>query len=382
MKRVVFERNCLFAEDNSSIEDRKLRNQGRVIVSEKKDRMNVYVGNRDLKPGVIEVLDLLSVSGFSLSVVSEIGVKETKTKIDSAMIGQYIDKCFSGRTAELSLRDYLSDMNPDDFIIIVCRSEELIATAVKLHLPTIRVLGGEIIDKGSATLSADNIDQADDVVFQAVVFDEIAKKISTMKRCRMIGIDGLELVGKSYFSKKLAAFLELQGIRSTVVRLSDFKSPIEVTYMGEDAVEAFYFHAFNYNKLLNELLLPYLEKGSADLVLTSFGDDTNHYGKETRYRIEPGGVLILEGELMFREPLMDHFDFKIFLYMDDQEALHRALVRDLFLGEETKEAEIKNKRIPAQKMYMSRHVPVETADYAIDNTNHRRPLILRDPGVC
>ena len=152
--------------------------------------------------------------------------------------------------------------------------------------------------------------------------------------------------------------------------------------MGEDAVEAFYFHAFNYNKLLNELLLPYLEKGSADLVLTSFGDDTNHYGKETRYRIEPGGVLILEGELMFREPLMDHFDFKIFLYMDDQEALHRALVRDLFLGEETKEAEIKNKRIPAQKMYMSRHVPVETADYAIDNTNHRRPLILRDPGVC
>ena len=186
MKRVVFERNCLFAEDNSSIEDRKLRNQGRVIVSEKKDRMNVYVGNRDLKPGVIEVLDLLSVSGFSLSVVSEIGVKETKTKIDSAMIGQYIDKCFSVRTAELSLRDYLSDMNPDDFIIIVCRSEELIATAVKLHLPTIRVLGGEIIDKGSATLSADNIDQADDVVFQAVVFDEIAKKISTMKRCRMI----------------------------------------------------------------------------------------------------------------------------------------------------------------------------------------------------
>ncbi len=380
MKRVVFERSCLFTEEELGLEDHKLQNVGHVVVSEKKDRFNLYVSNRDLRPGVVEVLDLLSVSGFSLAVTSELGVRETRAKLEQAMIDHYFDKCLSSRTAEVHLREFIGSDTPEDFVVVVCRSEELIQMALKLQIPTIRVLGGGITDVGRATLAADNIDMVDDIVFQAEVFDEVCRKIRSGKQCRLIGIDGIELVGKSYFSRNLASFLAIYGMRTSVVRLSDFKSPIEVTYKGEDEVEAFYFHAFNYNKLLQELILPFLENGSVDVVLTSFGDESNRYGTDMHYKIEPGGIIILEGELMLREPLIDYFDCMIFLYMDEQEAMHRALVRDLFLGEETKEAEFKSKRIPAQKMYMSRHLPTELSDFAIDNTNHRRPLILRDPG--
>jgi len=380
MKRVVFERNCLFAEE-SGLEDHKLRNVGKVIVSEKKDRLNVYFNNRDLKPGVIEVLDLLSVSGFSLVFVSDLGIRETRVKLEDAMIDRYFERSISPKTSESYFKDYAQDDSAEDYTVVVCRSEELIQAALKYQIPTIRVLGDGITDKGSATLSADNIEQVDDIVFQAEVFDEIARKIRSCKQCRLIGVDGIELVGKSYFSKKLSSFLAMYGIHTTVVRLTDFKSPIEVTYQGEDEVEAFYFHAFNYNKLLQELLIPFIEKGSVDVALTSFGEETNRYGKETRYKIDPGGVIILEGEMMYREPLIDRFDCMIYLYMDEQEAMHRALVRDLYLGEETKEAEFKHKRIPAQKMYMARHIPVERCDFAVDNTNHRRPFILRAPGA-
>lgn len=380
MKRVVFERSCLFADEETGFEDHKLRNVGKVIVSEKKDRFNSYIGNRELRPGVIEVLDLLSVSGFNLAVVSDIGVRETKAKLEQTMIDHYFDKCMSSRSAEVHLREFVDSGAPEDFLILVCRSGEIIEIARKVQIPTIRILGGEITDKGRATLAAENIDQADDVVFQAEVFDEITKTIRSRKQCRLIGIDGIELVGKTYFSRNLASFLDVYGMKTNVIRLSDFKSPIEVTYKGEDEVEAFYFHAFNYNKLLNEIVLPFLTDGSLDVVLTSFNDESSRYGKDMHYKIEPGGIMILVGELMLREPLIDHFDCMIFLYMDEQEAMHRALVRDLFLGEETKEAEFKNKRIPAQKMYMSRHLPTEKSDYAIDNSNHRRPLILRDPG--
>ncbi len=378
MKRVVFEKSCLFAED-VVLDDHKLRNVGKVIVSEKKDRLTVLTNFRELKPGVVEVLDLLSVSGFALVIVSDLGIRETRMKLEEAMIDRYFERSISPKTCETYFRDYEKEDSDEDFTVVVCRSEDLIHSALKYHLPTIRVLGDGITDKGAATLTADNIEQVDDIVFQAAVFDEITQKIRSREQCRLIGIDGIELVGKSYFSKKLASFLSIYGIRATVVRLSDFKSPIEVTYKGEDEVEAFYFHAFNYNKLLNELILPFIEKGSIDAVLTSFGDETNRYGKDIRYTIEPGGVMILEGELMYREPLIDYFDCMIFLYMDEQEALHRALVRDLFLGEETKEAEFKNKRIPAQKMYMARHIPVERCDFAIDNSDHRRPKILKDP---
>jgi uridine kinase/phosphoglycolate phosphatase-like HAD superfamily hydrolase len=380
MKRVVFEKSCLFAEE-AGLADHKLHNVGKIIVSEKKDRRNVYFNDRDLRPGVIEVLDLLSVSGFSLVFVSELGIRETRIKLEDAMIDRYFERSISPKTSESYFKDYTKADSAEDYTVVVCRSEELIQAALKHRIPTIRVLGDGITDKGAATLFADNIEQVDDIVFQAQVFDEITRKIRSFEQCRLIGVDGIELVGKSYFSKKLSAFLAMYGIRTTVVRLTDFKSPIEVTYQGEDEVEAFYFHAFNYNKLLNELLLPFIEKGSVDVVLTSFGDETNRYGKDIHYKIDPGEAIILEGELMFREPLIDHFDCMIYLYMDDQEAMHRALVRDLFLGEETKEAEFKNKRIPAQKMYMARHVPVERCDFAVDNTNHRRPLILRDPGV-
>ncbi|MBN1891766.1 MAG: hypothetical protein JW780_03225 [Clostridiales bacterium] len=380
MKRVIFERSCLFTEEETSLEDHKIKNIGRVIISEKKDRLDLYVNNRDLRSGVVEVLDCLAVTGYDIALVSELSVHDTKEKIERAMIDQYIERCIGPRSIETFLKECLNSGEPEDFTIIVCQSEELVQTARKYRLPTIRVLEEGVKDQGPATLAAEKVDQVDDIVFQAEVLDEVSRKIRSKEKCRLIGIDGIELVGKSYFSKKLASFLAIHDIEATIVRLSDFKSAIEVTYKGEDETEAFYFHAFNYNKILDELIKPFLENGRLDIVLTSFGDALSYYGKELHYKIEPGGIMILEGELMYREPLIDYFDCMIYLYMEDQEAMHRALVRDLYLGEETKEAEFKHKRLPAHKMYMARHVPLERSDFAIDNTNHRRPMILRDLG--
>lgn len=380
MKRVVIERCCLFSEGENAFDDRNIRNAGKVIISEQRDRRNVYVNHRLLAEDAVEVLDCLSVLGYSLTVISELSVKETQAKLEQTMIDPYFSGSFSSRNTDAHLREIAAES--DDFSVVVCRSEEIISAARKLKIPTIRVLNETITEKGSATITAERFGVVDDVVIQAVMFDEISRKIRALDRCRLIGIDGIELVGKTYFSSKLSSFLKLHGMETTVVRLSEFKSPIEVTYKGEDEAEAFYFHAFNVNKLMDELLLPFLENGTVDVVLTSFQGNNSRHGIESHYKIDPGGVMILQGELMYREPLMDLFDFKIFLFMDEQEAMHRALVRDLFLGEETKEAEFKIKRVPAQKMYMQRHIPVERCEYAIDNTNYRRPIILREVGGC
>ena len=134
MKRVVFERSCLFADEETGFEDHKLRNVGKVIVYEKKDRFNSYIGNRELRPGVIEVLDLLSVSGFNLAVVSDIGVRETKAKLEQTMIDHYFDKCMSSRSAEVHLREFVDSGAPEDFLILVCRSGEIIEIARKVQI--------------------------------------------------------------------------------------------------------------------------------------------------------------------------------------------------------------------------------------------------------
>jgi len=286
----------------------------------------------------------------------------------------YFETVFSAGSISAHLREINKASGPEDLTVVVCNSDEMVEAAFHAGIPSIRIQEDSRKSKGNATLVADSVDQVDDLVVQASIFFEIARKISD-KGSKVIGIDGIELVGKTYFSQKLLAFLALRKINGTVVKMTDFRSPIEKNYADEDEVEAFYFHGFNTNKIIEEILTPFREKGSLDVTLRSFGDDTGRYGKEKQYRIEEGGVMLVEGIHMFREPLIDFFDLKIYLYMDEQEALHRALVRDIYLGEEQKVTEFVQKHIPAQKMYSAKHIPTEESDYAVDNTNHRRPRL-------
>lgn len=377
MKKVIFEKSCFVCEPADDELSNNLRYVGSTTISDSSAVSNYYRAENSQKSSVREMLDNLKAAGVELLLCSELGIKEKRSLPEEPLLKDYFDTIFSTNSISARLRDISKTADPEDLTVVVCKSEEIVEAAFRAGIPSIRVQEDTRKRIGKATLVTDSVDQADDMVIQAGVFFEIANKIAE-NHCRIVGIDGIELVGKTYFSQKLTAFLELRKTHAIVVKMTDFRSPIEKNYVDEDEVEAFYFHGFNTNKLMNEILTPFKQKGSLNVTLRSFGDETDRYGKEKQYLIEEGDVMLLEGIHMYREPLLDFFDPKIYLFMDEQEALHRALVRDIYLGEEQKVTEFVRKHIPAQKMYSGKHLPIEESDYAVDNTNHRRPLITRE----
>lgn len=377
MKKVIFEKSCFVCEPEDNESSNNLRYVGNVTISDSNGISSYYHAENSQKSSVREMLDNLKKDGVELLLCSESGAKEKRDLKEEPLLKDYFETVFSTNTLGARLRDISKTAGPEDLTVVVCNSDEVVEAAFRAGIPTIRIQEDTRKKIGKATLVADSVDQADDMVIQAGVFFEIANRIAE-RHCRIIGIDGIELVGKTYFSQKLLAFLELHKVHGTVVKLTDFRSPIEKNYADEDEVEAFYFHGFNSHKLIDEILTPFKQNGSLDVTLRSFGDETARYGKEKQYRIEEGGVMLLEGVHMYREPLIGFFDIRIYLFMDEQEALHRALVRDIYLGEEQKVTEFVRKHIPAQKMYSGKHLPIEDSDYAVDNTNHRRPILTKE----
>lgn len=380
MRKVIFERRCLFEspEEHTSTH---LKNFGKIIISETDSESDENECEETLLPGIHELLTDLKADDYSLVIFTEIGIRQTRTLLEKSMVSCFFDEVIYAKTPAIIKSKISIATNPEDFSAVVCESEMFVDAAFRSGVASIRIMNQEDQTKGRETLTVDTIDLADEAVVQAEVFFKIVQTFCVDKKCRLIGIDGIELVGKSYFSRKLMNFLALRGIRSTTVRLGDFRNPVVESYRGEDEVEAYYFHAYNCQKFIDEILQPFTDNGCLDVTVFSFEGDTNRHGNELEYHLDRDGVLLVEGEHMYREPLIEYFDGKIYLFMDELEALHRALVRDIYLGDEERSNEYKNKQLPAQKMYSGGHLPIDNSDFAIDNTNYRRPKIVVDTDI-
>jgi hypothetical protein len=83
-----------------------------------------------------------------------------------------------------------------------------------------------------------------------------------------------------------------------------------------------------------------------------------------------------------RAELRDHWDLRIFVDVGPEEALRRALVRDVdVLGSAADVHERYRRRyLPAQRIYRTTASPESTADVVIDNTDPARPCIRVWPG--
>jgi uridine kinase len=82
----------------------------------------------------------------------------------------------------------------------------------------------------------------------------------------------------------------------------------------------------------------------------------------------------VEGVLLYRPPIDNLIDYKVFLDISFDEVFRRAVARDVpKYGEEFLQKYIK-RYIPAQKIYLKQFSPKEKCHLIIDNNNFKRPL--------
>jgi len=208
------------------------------------------------------------------------------------------------------------------------------------------------------------------------IYQNIVEKLIN-KGKRVIGINGVDTSGKTVFTENLALYLSNNGIKNEIIHIDDFHNPLEIRSQGENEIDAYYYNAFNYRQIIDEILEPLRKNGSVYKEILCLNIDTNKYENKRCYRINSETVLLIEGVMLFRPPVSEYLDGRIFLHIDFDEVLKRAYSRDVPKYGESFMEKYKNKYIPAQKRYLEEYEPVKNCDIVVDNTDYLNPRIIK-----
>jgi uridine kinase len=88
--------------------------------------------------------------------------------------------------------------------------------------------------------------------------------------------------------------------------------------------------------------------------------------------------VVVDGVFAQREELRDLWDLTVYLHVEPEETLRRALIRDTHAmgSEQEVERRYATRYLPAQARYREMTDPATRADVTVDNTDPERPVIL------
>jgi uridine kinase len=212
------------------------------------------------------------------------------------------------------------------------------------------------------------------------ILNELASSILECKHDSplRVGIDGIDAAGKTHLANELASLLTQSGRTVILASIDGFHNPKHVRYQrGPYSPEGYYYDSFNY-EILKEVFLNPLEPGGNRkyrAAVFDFKTDSETQNKELM--AGDTDILIFEGVFLFRPELVQYWDFKIYVDIDFQTSIDRALVRDIDLLGDRREIlkRYQERYIQGQQIYLESVKPITIADMIIDNNDFTRPLI-------
>ena len=182
----------------------------------------------------------------------------------------------------------------------------------------------------------------------------------------------MDTAGKAVFTERFAWFLESTDIKNAVLHMDDFHNPADRRRAGANEIEAYYQNAFDYEKVRTEILDPLRRDGTLDRDVLCLSLDTDRYEVRRRFSVGADTVLLIEGVLLFREPLLPYFDGTIF---------YRSALTRCFDAPVSRRYQYTAKRyidqyIPVQRRYLEECDPARRCDVVIDNGDDRSPKII------
>jgi phosphoglycolate phosphatase len=202
------------------------------------------------------------------------------------------------------------------------------------------------------------------------IFSRIEREIYTLHKPAVVGVNGVDTSGKSTFALGLAEFLREKNIPVVVLHMDDFHNPRAVRYQDESP-EGYVNFAFDLAKL-NSVIQDLKKTGTIEIDLLDL--DSDMFTIKKKHEATAETVIIVEGTLLYRHPLDKLFDYKIFLHITFDEVIRRAKERDVPKYGEEFLLKYTNRYIPAQKLYLSRHSPIENCQLIIDNNDYEKPF--------
>lgn len=194
-----------------------------------------------------------------------------------------------------------------------------------------------------------------------------------------VAIDGPDCAGKSTLADAVAA--ELRSHRP-VVRLSidDFHHPAATRRRrGELSPDGYYHDSFNLAAIVDEVLQSLGPDGNGSFCPALFDYRRDEYIETPPVPADSGAIILFDGVFLLRPELRRHWDLSIYLDVDPDESLRRALIRDLELFGSSEDVETRYRRryLPGQALYRRDANPREVCDILINMNVAAHPALIR-----
>ena len=197
----------------------------------------------------------------------------------------------------------------------------------------------------------------------------------------IVGINGVDTSGKTEFTTELGKYISKAGFKVQIVSIDDFHNPSRIRSKEEDPVISYTNNAFNLQYLANELLEPITAQGFINKELRLLDLQKDEYSMCKTYEVDKNTIVLVEGVLLYREPIDSYFNYRIYLDISFDEVLKRASQRDGYLFGQSLIEKYQQKYIPVQKLYIDKHKPKERSDMLILNEDYRNPVVLKSSNI-
>lgn len=218
-------------------------------------------------------------------------------------------------------------------------------------------------------------------------------------RTSLIAVDGVDGSGKSAFAERLVGVLEAAGIAAALLRVDDFRQPVDWLRPGRSEADAYhddYYELAALDRAARTLMtgasqatVPIfdstLERRTGERAVRMEGDGgargQGKVARDGRERIDDDGrcAIVVEGVFALRIAEVRAAAAVIYLQTSLGEARRRILARDTARGRSPEEVlrRISERYFPAQERYIREHGPAGRADVLIDHEGLGHPAISR-----
>jgi uridine kinase len=191
-------------------------------------------------------------------------------------------------------------------------------------------------------------------------------------RSMLVAVSGIDGSGKGYISNKLVAELNLQGVQAISINIDPWLALPEQRFNPENPGEHFYHHAFVFEDLFQQLVLPLQKHRSLYLKAMLTGQFGTPFTQI--YDFQDVDLIVLEGIFLLKRSLLQHYDFKVWIECSFETALERALQRNQEdLPPEEIICDYHTIYFPAEKFHFAVDEPKSTADCIYINDEQEMP---------
>lgn len=204
------------------------------------------------------------------------------------------------------------------------------------------------------------------------VLDALAARIAALPRPALVGIDGVDGVGKTTMADALAAVLRAAGTTVVRVTMDGFHNPRAVRYRRGRTSPLGYFHdSFDLEAFRTVVLEPARAGGTIRTAVYDHVSDAPVAGELVPVA---GAVVLVDGVFLQRDELEDAWDLAVFLRAPFTATYSRMARRD---GSHPDPNHPANRRyLEGQELYLRSCRPETRADVVLDVTDVTAPVVV------